>query len=601
MQNQVSINRRRALALMGASGTLAISTTASPETGRDSRFEDGAAISRAKAGTGDRSATDDSVAGSLNAEQFGVVVDDGTIDNADALEAWVAAGETLRRRLVWPAEDGMIYSSRPIRLRGNPTYYSLLTGEKHEGPGAGLTLTRKQTRTSKFARLATVGVSVPAGQGVLDRWGKPHINNTASAIVLTGNSSATLLSDGLVVAIQEAIDEAFLVIHGSNYSLDGLRFQQCQIGWLMIADPDEGLGQSHASFNSLTDFRTLDCSIGGIMCADVGCYYNRIEGHHGAQGQFGLILGGSTIAAHNTNRNTFIQNRMARMHVGYAILSGDTNNFFACHTEGCGDVPTGNTYSSPDGLPDNRHSWAWINNGSKQKFTGCIDEASVSVMYSNDSESEFLNCGFHVEDGTDKNLFTATPRVYISEHVVFLGGGVFSILTNQNTNVFGDRRPLPFFDETVRIDGEIRQTLKHGLGNANKVGTVRTLVDAGAVAEGGTYALSLWDSTNSDEDRKQDTAAYFEVTILGDCVASNLAHVTIARIVARRSAVGTLVRWYLLSTEGGRTTGAGAGDGAELFTVALSDMGGALTATLTAPGRTFDGVLIVVEASYARP
>lgn len=539
-------------------------------------------------------------AGMMEAEAFGIQVDDGTVDNADALEAWIAAAQSARCGLKWPQRSGTIYSSRPIHLRGDATYYSMLTGEQVGGGGAQLVLTRKNTASSKFTRLAGRHVQVPPGQGCWSRFGKAWINRTSRVIILAGSSNAQCATAGLDDGIEEMNEECFLVIHGSNYQLPPLRFEDCQIGWAMLKDTSSTSG-SHTSFNILNQFKVRNCSIGGVVQSDLGAHYNAIKEHHYTQCQIGIILSSRT-EMHNTNRNTCYGSRMSRCYVGWMIFGADTNNFFACHTEGCKTSPTNNRYPAPVGLPDARDSWCWINTGTKQKFTGCVDEGGESVMYSTDAEIELLNCDFRFSSIKDRSLFIVPPRLCLDRNTTWLNGGAFSILSNHNPSVFGDRPPLPFWETSVRVQGEIRQSPDYDRGTTSTVASIRKLIDAGTLPAGGVVTVPIWDSRTHSEERKTNAAAYLEVDILGDGVVDDLVAYTRARVIARRDASGKLVRYYVLGVEGGSATGAAIGNTDELFGVALSDVSGTLTAKIKPPnGHTFERVLVTIVASFARP
>lgn len=540
------------------------------------------------------------VDGEMLATAFGVVVDNGTVDNAVALTRWrdaaIAGGYDMRL----PADAGKIYSSQAITLPHTGSYYRMDTGIRLIGGGPLQVLTRKDTAPSNFVNTAVAGLSVAAGAGVTEQTGRFFKNNTGSAIVLTGASAASLVSSGLTEVWQDVVDESFFAVFGSNYEIDGLYFEDCRRGIVFMQDPARvGVENSHTSFNHATRIFAKNCSVGVTIRAAEGAYYNSLEDSHIAQCQIGYDFGNLIGTVDNVNRNLFSGLRAARCHVGFYIRTGDTNTFSACHTEGCGATPTSNRYSSPAGLPDGRATWSWINDGSKNRFLSCVDEGGDQILYNNDPEAIYIATLFgEYTAASTKVLFAQRPLVVENDRTVWERGGNYSDLSNINTNAFPARPAGPFFNTQVRFTGGIRHSFD--VLGANKTGAIEAFFDLGAVASGGTAAFDLWQNATGLEDRREAAAAIFDVDVLGDSQTNSLVHNTKFRVLALRNGSGTLTRYHVLDLAGGRATGVNTGDTAEAFGPALSVVSGRLVCTLTAPGRTFERVFVSVRARFAR-
>lgn len=526
---------------------------------------------------------------------FGGAIGGTASTNTTALQAAIDTGYDVRIEGVGEYEtDG------PVYLPHTGSYYRMDT-TRRVTCSPSVILTRSDTDPSNFVNRAATGYSVAAGAGVTTREGAWYKNDTASPIVMTGDTSTDAVSDGLTEALSDVYDEGVIVVYGSNYLFDGLQFQDCKRTIIEGQDPDEvGTENSHTSFNRYRNIGAKNCSVGFTSRSSAGRYYSSHRDIHVAQCQIGFDIGGhsgSIGVGDNNNRCTYDNLRAARCHVGYAIWSGSTNIFMACHTEGCGAAPTSNAYDPPENLPEGEDTWCWINQGLKNMFIACVDEGGEMVIYNDDAEAIMLATWWREGSSSEDTAFFAeNPLLMLNSTTTWLNGGILSNFANTKADVFGGRSAQRLLKGTWRRSGNFEMFDE----NNPETGTNERVFDVGAMASGGTADITIWGDSSANVGNGTDAAAVFTVDVIGNSQTNSLLHHTTFRVLALRNGSRTLTRYHVLDTTGGRATGANAGDSAEAFTPTLSVSSKDLVLTLTAPARTFERVTAVVRGTYNR-
>lgn len=544
------------------------------------------------------------VGGVMYAEAFRVIVDaTGSVDNADDLEDWVSAAVAGRHAMAWPEKAGRLYSSRVIKLPTSQTYNNMATGIQIRGTGAGLILTRKEIGRSKFSRLARSGVVIAAGQGCFSDKGAVFINNTDSSVTLTGSTRASLISSGLVEGVSELIDECFLAVLGSNYKIGQLRFEDCAVGWYLGGDNIST--QQMASFNNLEEFICRNCSISGVMLTGVGsgsgCYYNRIKGYHSLQSQFGLIQGYQGAGLDNNNRNSFTDLRATRCQVGFATLGGDTNTFITSNTENCTASNPNNRYAAPEGLPDGRDTWAWINTGLKQKYISCVDEGSTNVMYSSDPEMEWHGTYFRENEVNAANsLFTVPPRGIFTGYTFYTNSGRMSAMPDRLPNMIPNRESWPSVRGRLYVEDYL--ALRDPTIVTPKVSSVDRIYNLEAMAASETKTYALWPATTSGDYRNISSAALFDVDVIGNgTIATSAVIISSFKVGVWRNASGVPEKYAIFDKVDQRVNGAGSSDTTNPFAAAVSVSGNDVTLTITCGAQPMLSAMLRVKANFSRP
>lgn len=477
--------------------------------------------------------------------------DPSTWDWYPAIQAAVDSGQSV----MFPA--GSYYSSQTIRTAHTGSYFRADTGQVIFGAGTKTRLTRNSTSPASTAEAAYES-------------------------------------------------EAFFSVHGSNFEISSLYFEDCAIGIYFGQDPRQAAENSHTSFNRMRNLWMKNCGTGILSACAQGHYYNTYADLHIAQCQVGVKFQAGTrwaSSVDNNNRNTFINVRAARCWVGMWLENGDTNDFFGFHCEGNNATPANNRYTIPSGLPGSVANYggvtlpaittagAFLVKGGNNNFFGCITESCDWTLWNQGPNNSYQNCLFGEDvPNTTAVRCVVAPRNFVSRYTAWLNGGDIARLPNTNSYAFPGVPAGRLITSALRgVRAIATRELSVASGSTDPVREF--LLDLGAIQSGGSVSFPLW-VDSSDE---RGCSCGFEIAIEGNNQSGSTMHSTRIGGVAGRNSSGTLTRYYAAQISNFRATGTGAGDTAEPFVAALSVSGSDLRVTLTAPARAFSSVKVFVR------
>lgn len=384
-------------------------------------------------------------------------------------------------------------------------------------------------------------------------------------------------------------------IHNSNNIFESFAIKDAKSAFY-LGQKDGSVDTCSVVFNKFKNIWIVDSGMGIHLRSGIGNYYNSFEDMHIWQCQIAGYLDkhpSSAIEPPNNNRNQMRHVRSARCHVGLWIKMGDTNQFIGQHNEGNTLAPTANRYNAPEPLPlglTGGVGQLLEENAINNKFVACMQEACEVELVNNGDRNSFS--GLYRDEESGKVQHLKFPIFYSTRTMSVTNSGKSFYFTNAQSGVFSGYAAgkLHNLIETVNTvttstEATILGDVSTGTYNEQRVYTV------GSLASSGTASIPLW----GDNVNEALSAGMFEVTIVGNCQESNLAHTTKCKLLALRNASRTLVRYHIYDTSSGRATGANAGDSAEPFVTALSVSSKDLILDITAPARNFDNVVVVIS------
>lgn len=492
----------------------------------------------------------DKIADVISVKDFGAV-GDGVADDYAAIQAAVNSNA---KRIYFPA--GTYYSSQSIKLKHTTSYYLRDTGQVFWGDGISTILTRNN---------------------ITDTQGPTEI---------------------------EWDQRSFFGVYGSYNEFHCLQFYGCPVAIYFGQDPAKiGIELSHCSFNKMQNLLVQNCGTGFLSACARGHYYNHYEAIHIVQCQIAVYFtvhsSWPTPTVSNNNRNTFLNIRAARCQVGFWLSNGDTNSSYSFHCEGCGNTPTDNTYPVPIGLPGGLTTATFIIDADNNSFYGCSHEACGFYVYHDALNTQSFGNLFRINEEPAKQNFVTPMYHHLDRDTTWLSGGSFASISNNNV-AFPNTTAGYAVTQATKGDYSVgSRTSVETNANSSRAFELEYLKPLGAVAALGTVSLTIWQEVSV----QTAASSFFEITVVGNSQTNSFVHANTFKVIALRNASRTLTRYNIYDQTIGRATGAGAGDGTEPITPALSigGVGGKdLIVTFTMPNRTFESVSVMVKQLYSR-